>query len=60
VGLKKSIREKLGIKPKVTMGGLGVLDIFADGKRIFSYQETRRMPSDEEVLALLQPLNKAP
>ena len=36
------------------MGGLGVLDIFVDGKRIFSYRETRHMPTDGEILALIQ------
>lgn len=35
------------------MGGMGVLDVFADGKLIFSYKEQGRMPSDEEILDLL-------
>ena len=51
--MKKLIREKLGVKPRMTMGGLGVLDIFADGKLIFSYKQAGRMPEDEEVLRLL-------
>ena len=35
------------------MGGLGVLDVFADGNLIFSYKQAGRMPTDEEVLNLL-------
>jgi hypothetical protein len=35
------------------MGGLGVLDVFANGKLIFSYKEQGRMPSDQEILDLL-------
>ena len=36
------------------MGGLGVLDVFVDGKRVFCYRETRHMPQDDEILALIQ------
>ena len=35
------------------MGGLGVLDVFVDGDLIFSYKQSGRMPTDEEVLNLL-------
>ena len=35
------------------MGGLGVLDVFADGNLIFSYKQAGRMPSDEEIVNLL-------
>ena len=35
------------------MGGLGVLDVFADGDLIFSYKQAGRMPSDEEIVNLL-------
>ena len=35
------------------MGGLGVLDVFADGDLLFSYKQAGRMPSDEEILNLL-------
>jgi hypothetical protein len=55
VGLKKLITEKLGIKPKISMAGLGVLDILVDGKTVYSYKETHEMPTDEQVLSLLSP-----
>ena len=43
----------MGIKPRLSMGGLGVLDVFADGNLIFSYKQSGRMPTDEEILNLL-------
>jgi hypothetical protein len=54
VSLKKLITEKFGVKPRISMGGLGMLDVFLDGKRIFSYREAGHMPGDEEILALIQ------
>ena len=35
------------------MGGLGVLDVFADDDLIFSYKQAGRMPTDGEILNLL-------
>ncbi len=32
----------------------GVLDVFVDGKRIFSYREAGHMPEDREILDLIQ------
>jgi hypothetical protein len=54
VSLKKLIIARLGVKPRITMGGLGVLDVFVDGTRVFSYRETRHMPQDDEILTLIQ------
>jgi hypothetical protein len=54
VGLKKLIAEKFGVKPTLSMGGLGALDIFLDGKRIFSYREAGHMPEDGEIISLIQ------
>jgi len=31
-----------------------MLDVFLDGKRIFSYREAGHMPGDEEIVALIQ------
>ena len=36
------------------MGGLGVLDVYVDGKRVFSYREAGHMPEDQEILDLIQ------
>ena len=54
MSLKKLIIARLGVKPKISMGGLGVLDVYVDGKRVFCYRETRHMPEDEEILSLIE------
>ena len=54
MSLKKLIIATLGIKPKISMGGLGVLDVYVDGKRVFSYREAGHMPEDQEILDLIQ------
>jgi len=54
VSLKKLIAEKFGVKPRISMGSLGMLDVFVDGKRIFSYREAGHMPEDQEILSLIQ------
>jgi hypothetical protein len=59
VSLKKLIITRLGVKPRISMGGLGVLDVFVDGKRVFSYREAGHMPEDQEILDLIQAQVKA-
>ena len=54
MSLKKLILAKLGVKPRISMGGLGVLDVYVDGKRVFSYREAGHMPEDQEILDLIQ------
>jgi hypothetical protein len=54
VSLKKLIIARLGVKPRISMGGLGVLDVYVDGRRIFSYREAGHMPEDQEILDLIQ------
>ena len=54
MSLKKLIIAKLGIKPRISMGGLGMLDVYVDGKRIFSYREAGHMPEDQEILDLIE------
>jgi hypothetical protein len=54
VSLKRLIIATLGIKPRISMGGLGVLDVYVDGKRIFSYREAGHMPEDQEILDLIR------
>jgi hypothetical protein len=57
VSLKKLLADKLGVTPRITMGTLGMLDVFVDGQRIFSYREAGHMPEDEEILGLIQARN---
>ena len=54
MSLKKLIITRLGVKPRISMGGLGVLDVFVDGKRVFSYREAGHMPEDQEILDLIR------
>lgn len=57
MSLKKLFAEKFGIKSRISMGGLGMLDVYVDGQRIFSYKEAGHMPEDEEILALIEARN---
>lgn len=51
--LKREIRAKLNITPKMSFAGTGVLDVIVDGKTVFSHQAERRMPLPGEIVALL-------
>ena len=51
--LKREIRTKLNLQPKMSFGGVGVLDVMVDGKTVFSHQAERRMPKPGEIAALL-------
>lgn len=35
------------------MAGLGELNVFADGKLVFSYKQAGHMPEDDEILRLV-------
>ena len=52
--LKREIREKLNLKPKMSFGSVGVLDVMVDGKTIFSHQAERRMPAPGEIAELIR------
>jgi hypothetical protein len=54
VRLKESIERDLGIPARIRMGSPGSLDIFADGKKVFSKKQAGRPPSVEEVEGLLR------
>lgn len=51
--LKREIREQLNIKPKMSFGGTGVLDVKVDGKTVFSIQSERRKPVVGEIAELV-------
>jgi len=54
VSLKESIERQLRIPTRIRLGAPGSLDIFADGKKIYSKKETGRLPSAEEAVNLLR------
>jgi hypothetical protein len=41
----------LGERPRLRMGGLGVLDVIVDGKVVFSKKAEGRSPSAAEIMA---------
>ena len=41
------------IKPKMSFGGVGVLNVLVDGKTVFSHQAERRMPVPGEIAKLV-------
>ena len=52
--LKSEIRRELNIKPKMSFGSVGVLDVIVDGKTVFSKQSARRNPEPGEIVKLIQ------
>jgi len=43
----------LNIKPKMSFGGVGVLDVMVDGKTVFSHQAEGRKPVVGEIAELV-------
>jgi hypothetical protein len=56
VSLQKELEKSLGVSPKIRWGSAGQLDVIADGKVIFSKQETGRIPTAEEIVKILNPV----
>ncbi|MGH9506464.1 MAG: Rdx family protein [Terriglobales bacterium] len=52
--LKKSLEAELGTPVGVRNGSPGSLNVFLDGQRIFSKQESGRFPRAEELLARIR------
>jgi len=56
VSLKQDIERELHIPVQIKMGSPGSLNVFANGKKVFSYQETHKHPKSPEIIALLRGL----
>jgi predicted Rdx family selenoprotein len=54
VSLKEGIERELHISTRIRLGMPGSLDIFADGKKVYSKKKTGRLPTTEEVVTLLR------
>jgi len=52
--LKRELRKQLGIKPKMSFAGVGVLDVVVDGRTVFSAQEAKRKPRPGEITELVR------
>ena len=52
--LKESIEGQLKIPTRIRLGGPGALDVFVDGKRIYSKKQTGRLPAADEIVELIR------
>lgn len=52
--LQKSLEGELATPVRVRNGSPGSLNVFLDGERIFSKQESGRFPRAEEILARIR------
>jgi len=53
VRLKEGIEGKLQIPMRIRLGGPGALDVFLDGRRIYSKKQTGRLPIVDEIIELI-------
>ncbi len=56
MSLKQDIERELHIPVQIKMGGPGSLNVFANGKKIFSHQESHSRPQSSEIIATLRGL----
>jgi selT/selW/selH-like putative selenoprotein len=54
VSLKNHIEREFGGPIRLRAGAPGALDVYVDGERIYSKKQTGRMPSGEELTALIR------
>jgi len=49
VSLAEELRRELGVEPELVKGDNGVLDVFADGRLVFSKHRDGRFPAPGEI-----------
>jgi hypothetical protein len=54
VSLQSELAKRLNVKPRIKMGWPGSLDVIVDGRRVYSYQDTHRLPTVEDILRAVQ------
>jgi len=42
------------VSPRIKWGGMGQLDVLVDGRLVFSKKQTGRMPTAQELVALIR------
>lgn len=52
--LKNRLESELGIPIRLRIGAPGALQVLVDGESIYSKKQTGRLPSADEVLALIR------
>ncbi len=54
MSLQSDLATRLNVTPKIKMGWPGSLDVLVDGRKVYSYQETHRLPSADDILRAIQ------
>ena len=54
MSLQSDLNKRLNVKPKIKWGSPGSLDVFVDGKKIYSYQETHRLPTADDIVQAME------
>ena len=49
MSLAEELRRELGVEPELVKGDNGVLDVFADGRLVFSKHRDGRFPAPGEI-----------
>ena len=56
MSLKQDIERELKTPVRLKMGRPGALNVYVNGEQVYSYQQAGRMPTSQEILALLRSL----
>jgi hypothetical protein len=54
VSLRDELAKKTGTAPKLRIGKPGSLDVIVDGRTVYSKEKSGRMPTADEVMALVK------
>jgi hypothetical protein len=54
VSLKESIEGKLQIPTRIRLGRPGALDVFVERQKIYSKEQTGRLPTADEIINLIR------
>jgi selT/selW/selH-like putative selenoprotein len=60
VSLKTDIERELGVPVRLRAGAPGALDVYVDGKQIYSKKKTGRLPTATELIASIRATFAAP
>ncbi|HEY3065083.1 MAG TPA: Rdx family protein [Methylomirabilota bacterium] len=52
--LKSELERDLHVSPRIKWGGYGQLDVLVDGRVVFSRKQMGRMPTSQELVALIR------
>ncbi len=54
MSLQSDLAKRLNVTPKIKMGWPGSLDVLVDGRKVYSYQETHRLPTADDIVRAVQ------